>query len=101
MDEEQLEHKTSLAMAKEEERIYDQMNNEELVSPGNPQTPPHVYSSSSCSTSLSVNPLAVQDNTFEDIVDIQRQHTELSQIMISQQARSLLPSREPPVPMDC
>jgi len=46
---------------------------------------------------LSVNPLAVQDNTFEDIVDIQRQHTELSQIMISQQARSLLPSREPPV----
>ena len=65
--------------------------------PGNPQTLQHVYSTPGCSTSLSVTPLAVQDNTFQDIVDIQRKQTELSQIMVSQQARSLLPSSEPPV----
>ena len=65
--------------------------------PGNPQTLQHVYSTPGCSTSLSVTPLAVQHNTFQDIVDIQRKQTELSQIMISQQARSLLPSSEPPV----
>ena len=65
--------------------------------PRNPQTLQHVYSTPGCSTSLSVTPLAVQDNTFQDIVDIQRKQTELSQIMVSQQARSLLPSSEPPV----
>ena len=59
------------------------------------QTPQHVYSPLGCSTSLSVNPLTAQDNTFQDIVDIQRKQTELSQIMVSQQARSLLPSSEP------
>jgi len=57
----------------------------------------HVYSLQGYSTSLSVNPLTVQDNTFQDIVDIQRKQTELSQIMVSQQARSLLPSSEPPM----
>ena len=46
---------------------------------------------------MSVTPLAVQDNTFQDIVDIQRKQTELSQIMVSQQVRSLLPSSESPV----
>ena len=66
-------------------------------SQGIPQTPQHVYSPRSCSTSLSVNPLAVQNNTFQDIVDIQRKQTELSRIMVSQQARSLLPSTEPPM----
>ena len=65
--------------------------------PRNPQTLQHVYSTPGCSTSLSVTPLAVQDNNFQDIVDIQRKQTELSQIMVSQQARSLLPSSEPPV----
>ena len=65
--------------------------------PGNPQTLQHVYSTPGCSTSLSVTPLAVQDNTFQDIVEIQRKQTELCQIMVSQQARSLLPSSEPPV----
>ena len=65
--------------------------------PRNPQTLQHVYSTPSCSTSLSVTPLAVQGNSFQDIVDIQRKQTELSQIMVSQQARSLLPSSEPPV----
>ena len=65
--------------------------------PRNPQTLQHVYSTPGCSTSLSVTPLAVQDNTFQDIVDIQRKQTELSRIMVSQQARSLLPSNEPPV----
>ena len=65
--------------------------------PRNPQTLQHVYSTPGCSTSLSVTPLAVQDNIFQDIVDIQRKQTELSQIMVSQQARSLLPSSEPPV----
>lgn len=57
----------------------------------------HVYSTPGCSTSLSVTPSAVQENTFQDTVDIQREQTELSQIMVSQQARSLLPSSEPPV----
>lgn len=57
----------------------------------------HVYSTPGCSTSLSATPTAVQHNTFQDIVDIQRKQTELSQIMVSQQARSLLPSSEPPV----
>ena len=66
-------------------------------SPGTPQTPQHVHSLPGCSTSLSANPLVVQDNTFQDIVDIQRKQTELSQIMVTQQARSLLPSSEPPV----
>ena len=61
------------------------------------KTPQHVYNPPGCSTSLSVNPLTVQDNTFQDIVDIQRKQTELSQIMVSQQARSLLPSSEPPI----
>ena len=65
-------------------------------SQGIPQTPQHVYTPG-CSTSLSVNPLTVQDNTFQNIVDIQRKQTELSQIMVSQQARSLLPSSEPPM----
>ena len=65
--------------------------------PKNPQTLQHVYSPPGCFTSLSVTPLAVQDNTFQDIVDIQRKQTEVSQIMVSQQARSLLPSSEPPV----
>ena len=63
----------------------------------NPQTLQHVYSTPGCSTGLSVTPWAVQDNTFQNIVDIQRKQTELSQIMVSQQARSLLPSSEPPV----
>ena len=40
--------------------------------PGNPQLPQHVYSPPGCPTSLSVNPLAIQDNTFQDIVNIQR-----------------------------
>ena len=68
-------------------------------SQGISQTPQHVYNPPGCSTSLclSVNPLTVQDNTFQDIVDIQRKQTELSQIMVSQQARSLLPSSEPPM----
>ena len=57
--------------------------------PRNPQTLQHVYSTPGCSTSLSVTLLAVQENTFQDIVDIQRKQTELSQIMVSQQARSL------------
>ena len=61
------------------------------------QTLQHVYSPPGCSTSFSNNPLTVQDNTFQDIVDIQRKQTELSQIMVSQQARSLLPSSEPPL----
>ena len=51
--------------------------------PGNSQTLQHVYSPPGCSTSLFVNPLAVQDNTFQDIADIQRKQTELSQIMVS------------------
>ena len=61
------------------------------------QTPQRDYNERCCSTSLSVNPLTVQDNTFQDIVDIQRKQTELSQIMVSQQARSVLPSSEPPM----
>lgn len=44
-----------------------------------------------------VNPLTVQENTFQDIVDIQRKQPELSQIMVSQQARSLLLSSNSPV----
>ena len=42
------------------------------ILPRTPQTLQHVYSPPGCSTSLSVTPLAVQDNTFQDIVDIQR-----------------------------
>ena len=45
-----------------------------------------------CSTSLSV-----KDNSFQDIVEIQRKQTELSQTIVNQQARSLLPSNEPPM----
>ena len=45
-------------------------------SQGIPQTPQRVYSPPSRSASLSVNPLTVQDNTFQDIVDIQRKQTE-------------------------
>ena len=61
------------------------------------QTLQHVYSPPGCSTSFSVNPLTAQDDTFQDIVDIQRKQTELSQIMVSQQARSLPTSSEPPM----
>ena len=35
--------------------------------PRNPQMPQHVYSPTGCSTTLSVSPFAVQDNTFQDI----------------------------------
>ena len=52
-----------------------------------PPSPPQ-----GCSTSLSV-----KDNTFQDIVEIQRKQTELSQTIVNQQARSLLPSNEPPM----
>lgn len=63
----------------------------------NPQTLQHAYSSPDCSTSLCVNRLTVQDNTFQDIVDIQRKQAEMSQIMVSQQARSLLLSSNSPM----
>ena len=43
------------------------------------------------------NSLPINDSTFQDIVDIQRKQTELSQVMVTQQARSLLPSSEPPM----
>ena len=52
-----------------------------------PPSPPQ-----SCSTSLSV-----KDNTFQYIVEIQRKQTELSQTIVNQQARSLLPLNEPPM----
>ena len=50
--------------------------------PRNPQIPQHVNSPAGCSTSLSVNPFAVQDNIFKDVVNIQRKQTELSQIIV-------------------
>ena len=49
------------------------------------------------SANLSSNSMPIKDNTLQDIVDIQRKQTELSQIMVTQQARSLLPSSEPPM----
>jgi len=45
---------------------------------------------------LFADPLPITDSTFQDIADIQRKQTELSQVMVTQQARSLLPSSEPP-----
>lgn len=62
---------------------------------GDLQTPQHIHSPPGCSTRFSVNPWAIQDKPF--IVDIQRKQTELSQIIISQQARSLLSLSEPPI----
>ena len=35
--------------------------------PGNPRTVEHVYNPPGCSTSLSVNPLVVKDNTFQEL----------------------------------
>ena len=43
--------------------------------PGNPLLPQHVYNPPGCPTGLPVNPLAIQDNTFQDIVNIQRKQT--------------------------
>ena len=39
---------------------------------------------------------SVRDSSFEELVNIQRRQTELSQLIVSQQARSLLPTHKPP-----
>ena len=62
-----------------------------------PQILQHLNGLPGCSTSFSANHLPVKESTFQDIVEIQRKQAELSQIIVTQQARSLLPSSEPPV----
>ena len=64
---------------------------------GIPQTSQYSYGFPGCSTNSFANSLPINDSTFQDIVDIQRKQTELSQVMVTQQARSLLPSSEPPM----
>lgn len=46
---------------------------------------------------MSSNSLPTKDTTLQHIVDIQRKQTELSQTIVTQQARSLLLSSEPPI----
>ena len=38
-----------------------------------------------------------QDNTYHELIDLQRKQTELSKTIVSQQARSLLPAHKPPM----
>jgi len=64
---------------------------------GIPQIPQYSYGFPGCSTNLFANSLPIKESTFQDIVNIQRKQTELSQVMVTQQARSLLPSSEPPM----
>lgn len=64
---------------------------------GIPHTPQYLHSFQGCSMILSSNSLPTKDTTFEDIVDIHRKQTELSQTIVTQQARSLQSSSEPPM----
>ena len=64
---------------------------------GIPHTPQYLYSFQGCSVILSSNSLPTKDTTFEDIVDIHRKQTELSQTIVTQQARILQSSSEPPM----
>ncbi len=38
-----------------------------------------------------------QDNTYHELIDLQRKQTELSKTIVSQQTRSLLPAHKPPM----
>ncbi len=64
---------------------------------GIPQTPQYSYCFPGYLTNLSAYSFPIKDRTFQDIVDIQRKQTELSQGTVTQQARRLLPSSDPPM----
>ena len=63
---------------------------------GLPLSQPHYGYQNYLGNTPTTAQLSTRDDSFQEFVEIQRKQTELSQLIVSQQARSLLPTHKPP-----